>query len=385
MKWISVVTALILAAGGWSNAFGQQPAAAVATAGGNTVWHRLGIPQAYTGIRDAVVNRRGNLPGLERKPPVLALADPKNLDPSKPEMIQAAAKIKQDQDLKKQKIKALKFLADVNCGCYNKDSKVEAAFLEALDDCDPDVRKQAIESLSEAAGKCTKCRTGCEITCCTEKILKKLDDIANGMEDGCYKEPDKEIRKAAQALFCKCPPPKCKPLDPPEELIAPPPAYPEELLEKREGVDESPDAEGSVGEADDNDSQSSRRRNSYRFSDQPVSATPPNSTATKTSLISAQISPAAPELVGIISNPEYLIECRTVSYNAHLGELVIQLPQALSLSVGWQVILVDQSGNASRAEVAVAGGRRLLLTLDDQGSMNVGVGDKLKMGAIENQ
>ncbi len=106
-----------------------------------TVWQKLGIPQTGARLRDSALNRRGNFPGLEKKPPLLKLSDPANLAPDKPAVIQTAAKIKAEQDMKQQKIKAIKFLGDVNCGCYNKDKAVEKAFLAALDDCDPDVRK----------------------------------------------------------------------------------------------------------------------------------------------------------------------------------------------------------------------------------------------------
>lgn len=358
---------------------GQQPAAA---AGGRTIWHRLGIPQAYTGIRDGLVNRRGNFPGLERKPPVLKIADPKNLDPSKPEMIQTAAKIKQDQDLKKQKIKALKFLADVNCGCYNKDSKVEAAFLEALDDCDPDVKKQAIESLSEAAGKCTKCRTGCEITCCTEKILKKLDDIANGMEDGCYKEPDKEIRKAAQALYCKCPQPKPKPLPPPEELIAPEPVEPEEIKPKREGSGEEVDPEESEEESEEDSTPvSSRRRlRAQKAVHTGVAVSYSDNSTSQPASTQSDLNEA---IAGVIKNAEHLVGCKVVASNPTLGEVVLQLPELYAVQVGWPVILVDDSDNGAIAYVADAGGRRLLLTLEDTNSFSAVPGSNLRMGVIE--
>lgn len=356
--------------------WGQQPAAA-----GGTIWHRLGIPQAYTGIRDGLVNRRGNFPGLERKPPVLKIADPKNLDPSKPEMIQTAAKIKQDKDLQKQKIKALKYLAEINCGCDNKDSKVEAAFLEALDDCDPKVKKQAIESLSEAAGKCSKCRTGCEITCCTEKILKKLDDIANGMEDGCYKEPDKEIRKAAQALYCKCPQPKPKPLDPPEELIAPEPVQSEKIEQKREGVDSEEELEVQEESTEDSASVSSRRR---------LSATKAVHTGVVVSYTDGTPSrPTVSEshsqesIAGVIRNAEHLVICRIVSYNPTLGELVVQMPELYAVQPGWSVVLVDDSENGTIAQVADVGGRRLLLTVDDPASYRAAVDSSLRLGVIE--
>ena len=82
-----------------------------------TLWNFLGIPQGFNKIRDATTNRRGNFPGLERKPPMKALADPKNLE-SPVSAIKKAAEIKTEEDLAPQKIKAIKYLATVGCGCY---------------------------------------------------------------------------------------------------------------------------------------------------------------------------------------------------------------------------------------------------------------------------
>ncbi len=83
--------------------------------------------------------------------------------PDKPPVVQTAAKIKADQDMKKQKIKALKFLATRQLRLLqSKDKAVEKAFLSALDDCDPDVRKAAVAAIDKTISNCAQCRNACE-------------------------------------------------------------------------------------------------------------------------------------------------------------------------------------------------------------------------------
>ena len=169
-----------------------------------TIWQKLGVPQGVIGLRDSLVNRRGNFPGLERKPPLLPIAAPQNLE-SPYEMIKVAAKVKQAEDLKKQKIKALKYLGTIGCGCYDKDGAIEAALLEALADCTPEVRIAAAEAIQSAVGECC-CVDGCAQTCCTKKVQEKLAELAYGEKDGCYTEPNPEVRAAALAALTACPP-----------------------------------------------------------------------------------------------------------------------------------------------------------------------------------
>lgn len=341
-----------------------------------TLWEKLGVPQAGARLRDGLVNRRGNFPGLEKKPPLLALADPANFDPAKPDMIKAAAEIKADQDLKKQKIKAIKFLAEVNCGCYNKDDKVEAAFLAALEDCDPDVRKAAVEGLDKAAGECIKCRTGCETTCCTKAILAKLADLANGMENGCYKEPVEEIRVAARALACKCPPPPVEPIVP-EELIAPEPEKPPKV--KLDPVEGAPNTAESVEALE----------TSYRLSDEgygeydtsPVVVGAAHQTATSPTFHLTDQAATDPSSERI-SNPEQLVTSHVVSYRKTLGELLVHLPEAYELSAGWTVIVVDEAGAHSLAKIIDVGGRRILLAIDKPLEMKIADRDRVRLGLV---
>lgn len=344
-----------------------------------TIWDGLGIPQATAALRDATINRNGNFPKLEKKPPVLKLADPANLAAEKPEMIKAAAKIKTDQDLKKQKIKAIKYLAEVNCGCYNKDDAVAKAFLAALDDCDPEVRTAAVEGLSKAAGSCSTCRTGCETTCCTEAILKKLQDIATGKDAaGCYKEPVKEIRVAAAALVRKCP---CPPVKPLEELPAPEPSELEELVTPELPIEgespvnpKTPRREGEGANRGKNGT--SARSVAYKLSDEgSLPGTEPVMVAKRGNRNAAETSE------GIV-NPDQLISVRLVRMNQHLGEVLVELNDVYQLSEGWTMVVVNSSGKHQLGRISEASGRRLLIALDSNESLEAEVGSGLRIGLV---
>jgi len=169
-----------------------------------TVWNRLGIPQAFDAMNANRVNRRGNNPQRERTPPLKRIADPANLE-SPNDAIKAAAEIKIEEDLAPQKIKALKYLGTLGCGCYDKEGKVEAALLAGLNDCTEEVRKVAAETVLELVGDCC-CNDGCNNNCCTEKIQEKLQDMAYGETDGCWHEPSAEVRQIAMSALSACPP-----------------------------------------------------------------------------------------------------------------------------------------------------------------------------------
>ena len=343
-----------------------------------TVWDKLGIPQATAAIRDSTVNRNGNFPSLEKKPRLLKIADPANLKPEKPEMIKAAAKIKTDQDLKKQKLKAIAFLAEVNCGCYNKDDAVAKAFLEAMADCDPDIRKAAIEGLSKAAGSCSKCRTGCETTCCTEEILKKAQDLATGKDaNGCFKEPDKEIRAMAAALVRKCPSPPAKPI---EEIPAPPSEIeeltpPGEVAPHREG-DRIPDPRNPRREGDFSRSgKIQASKVSYRIHD------PVYLEGTEPVIVSKRGSSAGKSGESI-SNPDQLIAGRVISSRTQLGEVLIEIQDAYKLGDGWTMVVVDAAGKQQVGRVTETSGRRILLTLDSTSVISSEAGSEIRIGLV---
>jgi hypothetical protein len=180
-----------------------------------TLWNFLGIPQAFNKMRDARVNRNGNRPNAERKPPLKRIGDPANLFSKNP-AIKTAAEVKTEEDLAKQKIKAIKYLGTIGCGCY---PGVKEALLAALDDCTEAVRLAAANALAEAAG-CV-CRA-CNKTCCDLEVRAKLADVAFGMtEDGCPKEASAEVRAAAARALNACggPPPQAEPIQVPEREV----------------------------------------------------------------------------------------------------------------------------------------------------------------------
>ena len=71
---------------------------APASAQDATLWRFLGIPQGMNKIHAQLFNRRGNFPGLEKKPPLKAIADPANLE-SPVDAIKMAAEVKVQEDL----------------------------------------------------------------------------------------------------------------------------------------------------------------------------------------------------------------------------------------------------------------------------------------------
>jgi len=164
-----------------------------------TLWNFLGIPQGIRKVQGATINRRGNFPGLERKPPLKALADPRNLESKNP-AIKKAAEIKTEEDLAKQKIKALKYLATIGCGCY---PGVKEALMAALDDCTEKVRYQAALAIGEAAcNHCSTCNNDC---CCDEEMTKRLAEVAYERDDcGCYLEASERVREAAKDAMRAC-------------------------------------------------------------------------------------------------------------------------------------------------------------------------------------
>lgn len=166
-----------------------------------TLWQWLGIPRGIRALQDATINRHGNFPGLERKPPLKRIADLANLE-SKVPAIQQAAKIKQAEDMRDQKIKAIKYLARIGCGCY---PGVDEAFIAALDDPTEEVRYQTVLAIQQAAY--TQCLSCNRVGCCTEELIKTLTEKAYKRDDsGCCVEPSDRVREElVRALRQSCP------------------------------------------------------------------------------------------------------------------------------------------------------------------------------------
>lgn len=175
------------------------PAPVPAPAAPTTFWNFLGIPQGVNRIRDAHLNKSGFKPQAERQPHLRALTDPANFVSGNP-AIKKAAEIKMEQDLCPQKIKAIRYLSTVACGCY---PGVREALLAALDDCTEAVRYEAALALCRTAGNpCSACN---KTSCCSPAVAKKLNDMAFGTdEQGCYKEPSARVRAAAANALRAC-------------------------------------------------------------------------------------------------------------------------------------------------------------------------------------
>ena len=183
-----------------------------------TLWNFFGIPQATNRAYDRVINRRGERPRLERKDPLKRIADPANLESEVP-AIKAAAEIKADADLAPQKIKAIKYLADVGCGCSSQKADVQEALLAALDDCTEEVRYEAALAFCRASGN--PC-SACGATCCGEEVQAKLKDMAFGQDDkGCWHESSYRVRAAAKVALNAC-----------EMVSGPTEAPPEQIRER---------------------------------------------------------------------------------------------------------------------------------------------------------
>ena len=189
-----------------------------------TIWHKTGIAQGigrFKKFRETRVNRKGNRPEREKKLKLKPITAPENLAEGAPEALKAAAQIKLAEELAPQKIKALKYLGTIGCGCYNKKNAdlVEGALLESLDDCTPAVRKEALNviMMQVQSGGCNQCACSCVTTCgpscnskscCSPKIYKKLEELANKTDkSGCPAETDPSIKALALQVLNACPMP----------------------------------------------------------------------------------------------------------------------------------------------------------------------------------
>jgi hypothetical protein len=193
------LVATVALAGVVSPAWGQAPAPPPTP----TLWSFLGIPQGLRFLRDNTLNRTGNRPALERKPPLKPIGDPSNLKSEDP-AIKKAAEVKQAEDQKKQKIKAVKFLAQIGCGCYNRDGSITDALAKAMDDCTEEVRLATVQAITEAAmGEvCVNCKRR---SCCSEELTNKLYEIAYERDEtGCFLEPSERVRNAAAEALRAC-------------------------------------------------------------------------------------------------------------------------------------------------------------------------------------
>jgi hypothetical protein len=180
----------------------------------------LGIPQCCAAINTCCSRTLAQIgfcfPGLgsflEPTPPLLPIADPANLAEDAPPAVQKAAEIKAQEDQAAQKISALRYLATIGCGgCY---PSVEDAFIASLEDCTEEVRYEAIKAIRDTTTKyCQYCN---QAACCSEKIQKKLREMAYETDDnGCPVEPSDRVRRQARMALAQCGPPAPEPVEEP--------------------------------------------------------------------------------------------------------------------------------------------------------------------------
>ena len=164
----------------------------------------LGLP-TLNQSRDNSVNANGNKPQKERMDPLKRIADPANAQ-SDNAAIAKAAKVKQQQDLRCQKLKAIKYLATIGCSCYDKDGEITKALQASLTDCDEEVRLATVQAVMTTAsdGPCEQCGSS---SCCKKPIVEQLSKMAWEVDDkGCWIEPSERVRKlAARAAEMCCP------------------------------------------------------------------------------------------------------------------------------------------------------------------------------------
>lgn len=210
------------------------------------------VAKGVAGLVNRLRNRLGMaFPGLEAKPPVLAITDPANMSEDAPPAVKAAAGIKAEEDAAAQKIKAIRYLATIGCGgCY---PDVEDALIAAMEDCTEEVRYEAVKAVRSTT--CTSCcYCSCQ-ACCTEKVQNKLRELAYDQPAPCCGgEPSARVRRQARLALAACGPPVIyeEPDAPDEEPIEapvegpdgppPPPPTEEEELPPADGVVEASDA-----------------------------------------------------------------------------------------------------------------------------------------------
>jgi hypothetical protein len=318
-----------------------------------TIWQRLGIPQADAAFRSGVLNKSGNFPQLEKKPPLLPISDPQNLASDNP-LLKNAAEIKKDKDLKPQKIKALKYLASVGCVCPSEKDKVEEALLQGLNDCDCEVRQAALEAICAAIKTCGPCGINpCGSSCCTEAIRKKLDEMANKTDDkGCFLEPSAQLRATAAAVLAACPPEDVKP----------------EQDKGIKGEGEEPKAEG---EAEPSATEPSPSDAAEPAAFQPdsirvkVSAPGYGEVEVSPVIYQAPVSSEVGSTAFTEEQKKHLVKCVRVDASDVEEQLVVVLPGVYNLNVASKMAVVSSNSDVTMGEVVAVDGSKVTLKLEN--------------------
>ncbi len=382
-----------------------------------TLWQKLGIPQGFQRFRDASLNRRGNRPGLEKKPPLLRLTDPANLE-SPVKAIQAAAEIKMKEDLAPQKIKAIKYLASVGCGCYDEEGKIEEAMLDMLKDYTEEVRLEAVNAIASAAGTCGRCYDGCSPTCCKPQIFKRLYAMAHEVDDdGCPIEPSAEVRRAAARAVSACgavPQPEEdsngddeEPLEEKEEESSEelPPVEPEKATEELPPAASAElKAKVHVARVPRNDDQPEAEKppvNELTPASSPVDLNAPSSdpiliqqkapaplvVAPQSYVETSDSEQRSVDLAGPVaarvgtSAPAGMIGGTAVA--TRNGNFVaVELPDEFDVTAGEKLLIMTTNGMTAVGELTEASGKYILVRSSELPNLGISVGTKLFLGMV---
>ncbi|MFO0921555.1 MAG: hypothetical protein U0905_03600 [Pirellulales bacterium] len=169
----------------------------------------LGVNSVAHGMHRVIYRSRLRLstyiPALEPAPAAaapMALGDPACLQSPAP-AVAAAASIQQAEAAAPAKVKALAYLATIDC---SRNPQVEEAILAALDDPSDSVRIAAIQAVVDGASHCGPCASGCG-GCCTPAIRSKLMRMATEtLPNGCFFEPNAKARRLARIAMEQCGP-----------------------------------------------------------------------------------------------------------------------------------------------------------------------------------
>ena len=209
--------------------------ATAAQAAPMTLPRYLGVDTLAHGVRRTVYRSRLRVshyvPALEPGPAAaapIALSDPACLASPAP-AVAVAASMQQADAAAPAKVKALEYLATIDC---SRNPQVEEALLAALGDPTDSVRLAATKAISTGMDRCNGCgsrglcgstcnRCGtCCTGCCTQAIHAQLNRLAYDKDDkGCHVEPNPSVRRLARLALARCPNP----------IVAQPAAIPEEM------------------------------------------------------------------------------------------------------------------------------------------------------------
>ncbi|MBX3444488.1 MAG: hypothetical protein KF774_18960 [Planctomyces sp.] len=328
--------------------------------------------------KDAKKNSSGLQPQQERLPPLRRIADPANLE-SKVPSIKAAAEIKQQEDLKAQKVKALRYLASVGCGCYNADGKITDALLASLTDCTEEVRLATVEVIqfTASSGRCQHCN---QMKCCDEEVVKKLAEMAYELDDkGCPVEPSARVRAAAIKAMCACCPGRAAP-----PVEPPPPVIPEVLpIPESELQPLIPESELPIprrGE-DDEDGTSANAEGPVGPSQWRIRSAPLVPTSANAAVGEGVTSADGSEGVAVAKSSDEALPGRISQIHASAGAVVIsfegQVPAKDARLLVYHRHSLGRISTAGELEIAAIDGQRVLArpTVGAAGISRLAVGD----------